>query len=170
MGQKRYKEYLKTKLSEINKIKNKKRRKLFKNYISAEECTKVILQRDARLWERKIEDYDFLSVRLGIGDMPLKIEVQYPEKQFAMEDDNLVETLNEIGDNSKTLNGAPIVTSLAEKNVAAFVKKDEENFEKFMQNIMVQLVAFHSYEDLKLVFLLDEDKTKKWEYVKMLPH
>lgn len=168
--QKRYKEYLNKKSSEINKIKNKQREILFKNYISAEECTKVILSRDSRLWERKIEDYDFLSIRLGIGDMPLKIEVQYPEKQFAMEDDNLVEILNEIGENSKTLNSAPIVTSLAERNITAFVKKNEENFEKFMQNIMVQLVAFHSYEDLKLVFLLDEDKTKKWEYVKMLPH
>ena len=168
--QKKYKEYLKLKSSEISKIKNKQRGILFKNYVSAEECTKIILNKDSRLWERKIEDYDFLSIRLGIGDMPLKIEVQYPEKQFAMEDDNLVEILNEIGNNSKTLNGAPIVTSLAEKNVTAFVKQDEENFEKFMQNIMVQLVAFQSYEDLKIVFLIDEDKQKKWEYVKMLPH
>lgn len=168
--QKRYKDYLNSKSSEISKIKNKQRNILYQNYLSAEECTKIILNRGARLWERKIEDDDFLSIRLGIGDMPLQIEVQYPEKQFAMEDDNLVEILNEIGNNSKTLNGAPIVTSLAEKNVAAFVKKDEENFDKFMQNIMVQLVTFQSYGDLKIVFLLDEDKQKKWEYVKTLPH
>ena len=168
--QKRYKEYLNNKVSEISNIKNKQRSILFKNYVSAEECTKIILNRDARLWERKIEDYDFLAIRLGIGDMPLKIKVNYPEKQFAMEDDNLVEILNDIGKSSKTLNAAPIVTSLAQKNVAAFVKQDEENFEKFMQNIMVQLVAFQSYEDLKIVFLLDKDKQKKWEYVKMLPH
>ena len=168
--QKRYKEYLDSKVSEISKIKNKQRGILFKNYVSAEECTKIILNRGPRLWERKIEDYDFLSIRLGIGDMPLKIDIQYPEEQFAMEDDNLVETLNEIGKNSKTLTSAPIVTSLAENNISAFVKQDEENFEKFMQNIMVQLVAFQSYEDLKLVFLLDKDKQKKWEYVKMLPH
>ena len=168
--QKRYKEYLNNKVSEINKIKNKQRGTLFKNYVSAEDCTKIILRRSSRLWERKIDDYDFLSVRLGIGDMPLKIKVQYPEKQFAMEDDNLVEILNEIGKKSKTLNGAPIITSLAEKNVTAFVKQDKGNFEKFMQNIMVQLVTFQSYQDLKMVFLLDKDKQKKWEYVKMLPH
>ena len=168
--QKRYKEYLNSKKSEISKIKNKQRSILFENYLSAEECTKIILNRDTRLWERKIEDYDFLSVRLGIGDVPLKIEVSYPEEQFAMEDDNLVDILNDIGRSSKTLNSAPIVTSLAEKNISAFVVQDQENFEKFMQNVMVQLVAFHSYEDLKLVFLLDKDKQKKWEYVKMLPH
>lgn len=168
--QERYKKYLKNKISEISKIKNKQRGILFKNYVSAEECTRIILERGARLWERKIEDYDFLSVRLGIGDMPLKVKVQYPEKQFAMEDDNLVEDLNEIGRSSKVLNSAPIVTSLAESNISAFVKQDEENFEKFMQNIMVQLVTFQSYNDLKLVFLLDKDTQKKWEYVKMLPH
>lgn len=168
--QKRYKEYLNSKADEINKIKNKQRNILFKNYASVEECTNIILQKTPRLWERKIEDYDFLSLRLGIGDVPLKIEVQYPEKQFAMEDDDLVEMLDEIGKNSKTLNSAPIVTSLTEKNISAFIVQDKEKFEKFMQNIMVQLVAMQSYEDLKIVFLMDEDKQNKWEYVKMLPH
>lgn len=168
--QKRYKEYLNNKVSEISNIKNRQRSILFQKYVSAEECTKIILNRDARLWERKIEDYDFLSIRLGIGEMPLKIKVDYPTKQFTMEDDNLIEILNDIGKNSKTLNAAPIVTSLVEKNVASFVKQDEENFEKFMQNIMVQLVTFQSYQDLKIVFLLDKDKQKKWEYVKMIPH
>ena len=168
--QARYKEYLNKKASEINKIKNKQRNILYKNYLSADECTKVILKKDPRLWERKIEDYDFLSIRLGQGDTPLKIDIQYPEEEFSMEDDNLVEILNGIGKNSKTLSSAPIVTSLAEKNITAFIKEDEDNFEKFMQNIMIQLVTFQSYEDLKLVFLLDEDKKQKWEYVKMLPH
>lgn len=168
--QKRYKEYLNKKVLEINNIKNKQRGILFKNYVSAEECTNIILNRDARLWERKIEDYDFLAIRLGIGDAPLKIKVHYPEKQFAMVDDELIEDLTEIGNNSKVLNSAPIVTSLAEKNITAFVKQDEEKFDKFMQNIMLQLVTFQSYEDLKIVFLLDKDKQKKWEYVKMLPH
>ena len=34
----------------------------------------------------------------------------------------------------------------------------------------MQLITFHSYEDLKLVFLLDEEKSKDWQFVKMLPH
>lgn len=168
--QKRYKEYLNKKNENINKIKNKQREILFENHISPEECSEIILNKSGRLWERKIEDYDFLTVRLGIGDVPLNIDVQYPEEQFAMEDDNLVEILNEIGNNSKILGDAPIVTSLVEKNVSALIIQEEQTIEKFIKNLIIQLITFHSYEDLKLVFLLKEDKKNKWEYVKMLPH
>lgn len=168
--QKKYKEYLNSKHEHINKIMNKQRSILFENYLSAEQCTKVILDKSPRLWERKIEDYDFLNVRFGVGDIPLEIDIQYPEEKFEMEDDNLVEILNDIASKSKTLKAAPIVTSLTEKNVSAIIANEETNMHRFMQNLIIQLITFHSYEDLKLVFLLKEDKLKKWEYVKMLPH
>ena len=143
---------------------------MFENYVSPEECAKIILDRGPRLWERKIEDYDFLNIRFGIGDVPLEIDIQYPEEKFEMEDDNLVEVLNEIACDSKTLKSAPIVTSLTEKNVSAIIANEGTNIGRFMQSLIIQLITFHSYEDLKLVFLLAEDKQKKWEYVKMLPH
>jgi len=168
--QKRYKEYLNKKSDTINKIINKQREILFENYVSAEDCTKIIMSKGARLWERNLDAYDFLTVRLGIGDVPCNIEIQYPEEQFTMEDDNLVEILNDIVDNSKMIKSAPIVTSLVENNVSAIIIKNNFNIKRFMQSLIIQLITFHSYEDLKLVFLLKEDKYKNWEYVKMLPH
>ena len=168
--QKRYKEYLKKKIDVINKISDKQKKILFENYISAEECSKIILEKSPRLWERKIEDYDFLHVRLGLGDVPLKIDIQYPEEQFEMEDDNLVEILKDIAANSKVIESAPIVTPLVQKNISALIVKDDEVFKKMMQNIIIQLIALHSYEDLKLVFLVKKENEKYWEYVKMLPH
>ena len=168
--QTRYKNYLNNKKATVNKIKTKQRNILYENYISADECTQIILQKSSRFWERKIEDYDFLTVRLGIGDVPLEVDIQYPEEQFAMEDDNLVEILKEIGNESKILKDAPIVTSLVKKNVSSIIVKDEDVFEKFMQNLIIQLITFHSYEDLKMVFLLKKENRQYWEYVKMLPH
>lgn len=168
--QKKYKEYLKNKKETINKIKNKQRNILFENYVSAEECANIIVSKGPRLWEKKIENYDFLTVRIGIGDVPLDIDIQYPEEKFEMEDDNLVEILNDIANDSKILKSAPVTTSLVEKNISAIITQEEQNADRFIQSLMIQLIAFHSYEDLKLVFLLKEDKSKHWEYVKMLPH
>jgi len=168
--QRKYKDYLASKNEYINNIMNKQRSILFKNYVSAEECAQIILEKNSRLWERKIEDYDFLSVRFGIGDIPLEIDIQYPEEKFEMEDDNLLEILNNIASNSKTLKSAPIVTSLTDKNISAIITNEETDMDSFIQNIIIQLITFHSYEDLKLVFLLKDDKQKKWDYVKMLPH
>lgn len=168
--QQRYKEYLNAKNNTINKIKNKQKSILLENYVSAEECAKIILDKGMRLWERKVEDYDFLKVRWGIGNVSTKIDIQYPEERFAMEDDNLVEILKDIVNDSKTIKVAPMVTSLAEKNIAAIIVQNNKDFEKFLQSIIIQLIAFQSYEDLKLVFLLKEDSIQNWEYVKMLPH
>ena len=168
--QKRYKEYIDSKVKEIDNIMIKQRNTLFQNYSSAEECSEIVLTKSKRLWERKIEDYDFLSLRLGIGNIPSEIDIQYPEKQFTMDDDNLVEILNTVGKKSKILKKVPIVVSLTDKNVAGIISTDEEEQKRFFQDLVLQLITFHSYEDLKLVFLLNKDNEKKWEHFKMLPH
>ena len=176
--QKKYKDYLNSKSDYINTIKGNQKWIMFENYLSATECETIILDKNPRLWERKIEDYDFLNIRFGIGDIPSEIDIIYPEEKFEMEDDNLIENLNEIANDSRILKSAPIVTSLTDNNILAIITnedvKDEINgridIDKFIQSIIIQLVTFHSYEDLKLVFLLKENKLKKWEYVKTLPH
>ena len=169
--QKRYKDYINSKIELIDSIMKKQRKILFENYVSVEECNNIIATKNSRLWERNIEDFDFLTVRLGIGDVPLEIDIEYPEEQFAMEDDNLVEMLSEIGNKSKILKDAPITVSLAKRNISALIVQDNQKLvEKFIQSLIMQLITFHSYEDLKLVFLLKEDKDNKWEHIKMLPH
>ncbi len=169
--QERYRKYINSKAELIDSIMDKQRKILFDNYLSAEQCNSIIQTRNSRLWERNIEDHDFLTLRLGIGDVPLEIDIEYPEEQFTMEDDNLVEILNTIGNKSKTLKNAPITVSLAKKNISALIVQDNEKLEeKFIQSLIMQLITFHSYEDLKIVFLVKEDKDKKWEHMKMLPH
>ena len=61
-------------------------------------------------------------------------------------------------------------SSLVKNNVSSIVATDKEFTRKYIKNIILQLVTFHSYEDLKLVFLIDEKNSKDWEYVKMIPH
>ena len=168
--QKRYKKYIDSKIKEIDEIMAKQRKILYSNYSSVEECSRIILYKEKRLWERKIEDSDFLAVRLGIGDVPLDIDIQYPEKQFTMEDDNLVDILNTVANKSKVLKKAPIALSLVEKNISAVIGQNEEKIKNYIQNLILQLITFQSYSDLKLVFLMKEDKERKWDYIKMLPH
>lgn len=168
--QKRYKEYIDSKVKEIDSIMLRQRNALFQNYSSAEECSEIILSKNKRLWERKIDDYDFLSLRLGIGNIPSEIDIHYPEKQFEMEDDNLVEILNTVAKKSKILKKVPIVVSLTEKNIAGIISINEQEQKRFLQDLILQLITFHSYEDLKLVFLLNKENEKKWEIFKMLPH
>ena len=169
--QKRYKNYINSKVTLIDNIMKKQKEILYEKYISAEECAQIVTNKSPRLWERKIEDEDFLNIRIGIGDKPLEVDIEYPQIEFTMEDDNLVDILNTIANKSKLLKDVPITMSLTEKNVAGLIVKDDNRLvEKFTQNLIMQLITLHSYDELKLVFLLKEDKTNKWEHMKTLPH
>lgn len=168
--QKRYKEYLMHKKDTIEKIMLKQKNILYENNLSPDECAQVILNKSGRLWERKIDDYDFLTVRLGVGEVETDIDIQYPEERFTMEDDNLIDILNDIANNSKVIKSAPITVSLTEKNVSALIIRKNENIDNFIRNIIIQLIAFQSYEDLKLVFLLNKKGDIDFSFAKMLPH
>lgn len=79
----------------INNKYEKRRQKniLFNKYLSAQECAKIIADKSSRMWERRIEDDDFLKIRVGLGDIPIEADIEYPNKEFSMEDDNLVELI-----------------------------------------------------------------------------
>ena len=47
---------------------------------------------------------------------------------------------------------------------------DEYKILNFMNNIIIQLLTFYSYEDLKIVVMTDEINAPKWDYLKYLNH
>ena len=168
--QERYKKYINSKISDIDKIMVKQKEILVNNYSSSEDCTKIISTRGDRLWERKNEDRDFLEVKLGIGDVPLDIQIQYPEKGFEMEDDNLVDILNTVGQKSTIIKDAPIIFSLYKNNNSAIISEDINESSNFLKSLILQLITFHDYNELKLVFLVNKENSKIWQELKMLPH
>ncbi len=167
--QEKYGAYIEEKRNEIDLIMKKQKQILIENFIKLEECEKIILTKNRQLWERKIDHSDFLSLRLGIGNKPLELDIKYPEEHFSMDEDNLKDILNTLVDKSKDLKDVPISISLTEKYILGAVGKWNETKE-FMKQLILQLITFHSYEDLKFVFFVDEKHIDDWEYAKILPH
>lgn len=80
---------------------------MHKRFLNLSECEKVILNREDRLWERRIEDDDFLSVSLGSGKLPLDINVVYPEEHFSMTEDVLLDKVKELKSSKTLLENVP---------------------------------------------------------------
>ena len=57
---------------------------------------------------------------------------------------------------------------MEEKNISALISQDNDALMNMVKSLLLQLITFHSYEDLKLVFFVSN--RKKWEFAKMLPH
>ena len=167
--QEKYGAYVEEKRNEIDLIMKKQKQILIENYIPLEECEKIILTKNRQLWERKVDHSDFLDLRLGIGNRPVELDIKYPEEHFSMETDDLKEITNTLVNKSKELENVPINISLTEKFILGAVGKNVETRE-FVKQLLLQIITFHSYEDVKLCFFVDEKTKEEWNFAKILPH
>ncbi len=167
--EKRYNEYLVKKEQELRTIIETQKQILLSNNISPVECYNLIVNKNRRLWERELQQKDFLTLRLGIGKAKIKINLDYPAEHFKVDEDLLDEKLRLIIDRNKEIEGAPIVASFIEKNITAIIGK-YEHIKPFVDLLILQMVALHSYHDLKIVIMTNNGREKYWEYMKLMPH
>lgn len=164
--QEKYGKYLDGKEEEIKKILENQSNILRENYPNVEKCYQIISKKDPRLWERKMSDEDFLSVRLGSGNVAAKIDIEAPRKGFDLDDDNLKQRAIEIATSMKYLSDVPVVTNLVEKRISAIIADDIYKT-NYVNNLILQLTTMHSALDLKIVFLTDNER---FNYIKYMPH
>lgn len=165
-----YQKYIANKIKSIEEVFERNRSILYATYVSEEECINIILNNSSRLWERQISDEDFLTVRLGIGDSPSKIKLSFTIDETADENNETYQLMLKCIETAKTLKNAPILLSLVDRNITAILYRNEELKDRYIQNLILQLITFQSYDELKLVFLLKDNRDKKWDFAKMLPH
>lgn len=166
--QEKYQKYLLRKTFEIHTLMNREKQVFTENNASLEECQNIIYNKKRNLWEREIIHQDFLTVRLGIGSKKPNIEIVYPEDHFTMSEDNLKELLNRTVQRQEYIHEIPIKLSLSEKNITAIIG-DEYLTEKFFDSLLLQIMTFHSYRDLKIV-ILKSKSDERMEYLKLSPH
>ena len=165
----KYGTYLVKKETELIEIAKLQGQILLSNNISPSDCYQMIITKNKSLWMRELHQDDFLTLRLGIGKVPLKIKFTYPEEHFRLDDDNLDDKMKQILEAHKYINGVPVVQSFIEKNITAIVGK-YPLIKRYMDLLMLQIVAFHSYYDLKIVLFTNESHEEYWSYLKQMPH
>ena len=166
----KYKDYLEKKKKAINTIKEGQRQILIDKNPKLEDCRLIIENKKSLLWERNIDDDDFLVVSLGIGTVQSKIDITIPEEHFSIEDeDKLVTIKDTILKEAKYIHDVPYPFSFAENYISAVVG-EKKLTNKMLDNIFLQIMTLHSYADLKIVVFTNEENASRWEYLKILPH
>ncbi len=167
--QEKYTQYIQDKKQKIASEMEKQKQALIENNITLDECSKIILNRKRNLWEREIDQSDFLNLRIGIGNLEFQGKVNYPEERFSLDDDNLQQLVFSVGRESKMLENVPINFSLINYNISAIIG-DGKQKKSFVDGLLLQIMAFHSYEDVKIVLFTNEKNASRWDYLKVLPH
>lgn len=169
MRQEKYQKYIDDQRKVIQEEIAKQKNILIDAYPTTLECQGIILSRLTRLWERRIRDGDFLTINLGVGNEDMKISINYPQEHFSLAEDNLVEIARELGKEPKQLQNVSIPISLVENNILGIVG-NKYQLSNYMSQLFLQILTFHSYDDLKIVMLTNKDKEHNFDFLKITPH
>lgn len=164
-----YTNYLETKRKELHDLSEKQRHYLTFHFPSFERMKYLTGEISDRIWERTLESEDFLQFRLGIGRVESSYDVDLNASDMAnREMDELVEQSQALEKVYSHIEDVPVVASLSEGPIGLIGKASV--MKKEIHQMIGQLSFFHSYHDIRFVFIFNESEYKEWEWVKWLPH
>ena len=166
--QKKYRKYIDAKKEEIEINKHSQEEALNMYYQDTTKAADIILHKSPALWQKRKDDLDFLTVNVGTGNYPMKININYPEEGFSLEEDNLKKMLSELGSTPKILENVAIPYSFKVNYISGVYGLS--NLHNLIRRLIIQILAFHSYDDLKIVILTDEEREHEWSFLKLAPH
>ncbi len=169
LRQQKYREYIKQKAIELRNECTRQKRILIENNISLKDVGDIILYKKRNLWERKIIHPDFLELRLGIGNVAPKINVQFKKEQFELQEDNLEVEARKVINANSVIEDVPVTLSFKEKYISALIGK-YNLLRRYMDGLILQMMAYHSYDELKIVILTNESNKPSWDKFKNIPY
>jgi len=126
-------------------------------------------KRRFRLWERSFDDKDFLNVRLGLGQRPFEVTITIPKQGFQLYEDELRALPVKVAEKYSALSGVPVTLDFMDNKTVGIIG-DKANIRNVVDEIILGLASFHSYDEVKLVIVSSEKESRYYEYVKNIPH
>ncbi len=162
---KRYKEYLDKKQNQINEAISLERSTLKNNFPSALECAIMVVNGKNNYWKKGINEDDFLTFRLGLGVKKPDFEVDYPKEKFRMKDDDLLDEVKRIENSNQVIDDVPIVHNFCANRFTSILGEVTTS-NIFLKNILMQLLFYYNYDEVKIVVLTSEDRKNIWSPIR----
>ena len=139
------------------------------NLVSTDVCYDMIMNKRRTLWARRKDQDDFLTARVGVGNANFDVNISYQRQDFSMDDDNLKEMLDKLINCNRIIENIPIAYSFTE-NIKTAINGVYPKYVKFVDNLLLQFMAFHSYDDLKIVVFTNDNNKDRWKYLMESPY
>ncbi|MFD4016443.1 type VII secretion protein EccCa [Streptomyces sindenensis] len=130
-----------------------------------------IVRNPARLWERRRVDDDFLRVRIGTGEMPVRdLQIAEPGSTVLTPPDLFM--LNEASALvNRFRNGTELPLTVPLDRIGnVSVVGPREDCLRVARALLVQTAALHAPDDVAVALAAPGDRMADWEWAKWLPH
>lgn len=166
---KKYKEYLQDVKATLDTEHNKQMDSICYANPSVVDCVHSVLERERPLWERRPEHKDFMSVRVGTGNIPAAYYATSQRSKLKIEEKELDNEAADIADRSTVIHKAPVICDLLNNKLTGII--GERNAELLIaRNIIIELATTHSDDVLKIVAIVPPTELHQWEWLRWLPH
>lgn len=167
---KRYREYLNEKRNQIETRKNRNVEIWNKDLCpSKEQLTDIIKKERYTLWERSDIDEDFLFIRLGVGKVKSDVEISIPQIEFSLYDNDLLNEARSLKDEYREIDNMPIGISLITKKVVGVFGIENKLYD-MVRNVIINLTALHSPDDVKICLVCNELQKSEFSFVREIHH
>lgn len=126
-------------------------------------------QNKLRLWERSSEDEDFLEVRMGQGNRPFGIQLKTPKQGFQLYEDELRNLSVELTKKYSVLSNVPMTLDIFHNRTIGVIG-DQSNIRVILNEMILNIIALHSPEDVKLVVVAPPKQSDYFDTFKNVPH
>lgn len=165
-----FREELKAKRDLIEEHKSEQLGLLCRKNPSPRECIDIVTKQETRIGERRPNDNDFLSFRLGLGLVDSGILV----KSIAVENrDPLYKTLYEEADeivkNAGVLSNAPVLCNLKDLGTIG-IAGNIDSLREISWSITTQLLTHHWPSELNIASFCSFVEANNWKWLNRLEH
>jgi DNA segregation ATPase FtsK/SpoIIIE, S-DNA-T family len=162
-----YLEKVRTHLQGLSDKQDMTNRRLYPDY---PDLARLVKQQTS-LWERRPDDQDFLTVRIGTVPAPLSCHVSLEEKNDVLTEyePELLTEAEALINKWRALHDMPALISLREIGVLTVIGKSAAS-RALTRALLCQIVANHAAEDVRCMVCFPQEFTFAWSWLKGLPH
>ncbi|MCD8087342.1 MAG: type VII secretion protein EssC [Oscillospiraceae bacterium] len=153
----------------LQDLSAQERKRLLETRPTVEECAHFPQSSSSyRLWERMPTHEDFMSVRIGLGRVPLPNKIIVDDVKLSVIDDPLRDEPSRLAETYGYMSNAPITVNLREETILGIL--GDSMATSLAQSILLQLAALHSYHDVRIAVITEESDQSRWAWARWLPH
>jgi len=164
-----YHQYILDLRDKINIMKDEEKKYLRSQYYTIQECINRVISRDRCLWSRTVRDTEFMTASLGTGTRRSAVQIKFQENDDIFFKDTLRYTMMQFAHEEQLLENAPITISLNHGCICGLTGDSEQSC-NFIKQLVIQLTALYSYDELKLIFIFRDEKENSLSCFRWLPH
>ena len=161
----------------INRIDERLKKKsgynrvvLEEQYPSSEEILKFVSSNSSRLWEKSSNHRDFLSVRLGVGDITAPNTVTISNEDGIQVHDPLNDLGASLKENYRILKNVPVSVSLYDNRIIGIVSEDSSKRSELVRLLTLNIAASFSYTEVRMCYAFRGKEYDELSFTRWIPH